>query len=604
MKVYIIVIAMYFIIVLSVFATDDNIEITNSEDVYELIVDKKGYFEKVKVKLSATYTALRIADVAIATEFYNDNITIDKASAPGAKPRYRQWISEDIFYDDSKVCQLVIPINKKGTSVKAVFEKTYTKVEQFTSISFPEIYPIKNKTVKIIVPKELKDKINVIEKSFTTAITMEIKDGQKGEKIYTYTIVDMPAVSIEEYMPSLSTIMPRVYITGLFNDYQELYKYLYDYTINHNEDSNELATFAQKLVENCTNDRQKVVKLTEWVQKHIRYIAIEHGEYGHRPDKAIEVYNKRYGDCKGMSSLLKTMMIAVGLDARLVWIGTDVVGSDWKEIPSLCSGNHMICAVMLGDEILYVDGTSTYLPVGCYDTSIQGRTTLIEAGDTCILSKVPIQSVYCNTDSATMNWIIDENDLRGRVSRVLTGTRKMYICGTYHAIDASKRTEFLDSYIAYPKKNVDVDSLKIEGDEVQSLQTEVVANVVEKDACQNLGDIIYVDLQPLRNPYMEPIKVKDRKNSIKFTGLFRYVSNVNVKIPENFVVSALPELHEVSNKWFTSKILYFNEGNELKCKAEVVMNNQVVKISELEEWYEAIREFVRANNVQIVLKKI
>ena len=67
-------------------------------------------------------TAVAVTDhgcMYSAVEFYNDYITIDKAS--GAKANYRHWISNDLFYVDSKVCYMDLPIKKKGGTIGSSF---------------------------------------------------------------------------------------------------------------------------------------------------------------------------------------------------------------------------------------------------------------------------------------------------------------------------------------------------------------------------------------------------------------------------------------------------------------------------------------------------
>ena len=72
-----------------------------------------------------------------------------------------------------------------------------------------------------------------------------------------------------------------------------------------------------ELLNNIDDDEEKIKALYYWVQDNIRYIAFEDGIAGFKPDECQNVFNKKFGDCKGMANLLKEMLIVAGFDARL-----------------------------------------------------------------------------------------------------------------------------------------------------------------------------------------------------------------------------------------------------------------------------------------------
>ena len=91
---------------------ESNIVITNADEVYTLVANGRGDLSKVKVRKETTYMAQRVAETAVALESFGSHVKIDKASAPGAKPVYKPWISEYVFYDDSKMCVLPVELKK------------------------------------------------------------------------------------------------------------------------------------------------------------------------------------------------------------------------------------------------------------------------------------------------------------------------------------------------------------------------------------------------------------------------------------------------------------------------------------------------------------
>ena len=581
--------------------TDDNIIISNAQETYTIIATKDGLnIDKVKSKIETTYTAQRVDEKIVAGLSYNNFSSIDKASAPGAKPLYIPDYEEGIFYDDTKVCLLYFNI-KAGENATAKFEKTYNKAEYFTSIGLSESFYIKQKTVKLVIPQSLANRIKIVEKSFTPNITSSKTIEKKGDVIYTYEITDHKAHKSEVSSPELSTIIPRIYIYGQFSDVQELYNYFKQYTLIPDPEIETVNSLARRITTNCSSNYERIKNITYWIQQNIRYIAVEHGEYGQRPDIASEVLRKRYGDCKGMSNLLKAMLMAVGIDSRLTWIGTSSIAQRWNEVPNISSGNHMICSVIDGDSILFLDGTTAHLPIGYYSPSIQGQQALIENGDSYILKDVPIQSPNNNCDSIQATFKIERNNLTGEISKKLSGTIKMRFCTVLNSLDASKRQDFISAYLQYPRKNVSLTNTDITGDNITSHHTTLSATVTEQDACQHLNDAIYIDLLPIRNSLIDTYDLKDRQYDIQIPHCQSYVCDITIKIPDGFITSYIPDNFELHNEWFSLSIKYETKANTITCKTRLSINNKNVTLEKGTLWNTFARQVKQANSEQITL---
>ena len=86
--------------------------------------------------------------------------------------------------------------------------------------------------------------------------------------------------------------------------------------------------------------------LATFVQKDIRYVAIELGIGGLQPHPATEVFTHRYGDCKDKVTLLSSMLKEIGIDSHYVIINTRR-GSVTENTPPNLGFNHAIIAIQL-----------------------------------------------------------------------------------------------------------------------------------------------------------------------------------------------------------------------------------------------------------------
>ena len=155
--------------------------------------------------------------------------------------------------------------------------------------------------------------------------------------------------------------------------------------------------YAQLAADRCKSTaaiRQKVVELTAavakpvdrigalaaFIQKEIRYVAIDVGIGGYQPHSAEDVYTNRYGDCKDKVTLLRTMLAEIGVDSYYVLINSNR-GVVIPNFSSALGFNHVILAIRLPVEsrrnglwsvqqdaqrgtLLYFDPTDTLVPLG------------------------------------------------------------------------------------------------------------------------------------------------------------------------------------------------------------------------------------------------
>lgn len=173
------------------------------------------------------------------------------------------------------------------------------------------------------------------------------------------------------------------------------------------------------IISECKTDKEKIAAIYKWVQENIRYISFEDGIAGFRPQVAHQVLDNKYGDCKGMANLLSKMLGCAGIDARMVWLGTKDIPYSYRT-PSLAVDNHAVCAAIVGKDTIYLDATCKYLPLGVYPSSVAGRETMVENGNSCILTRVPDVTV----DSVALKVSVKDGKFTGIYKNLFGGEIK------------------------------------------------------------------------------------------------------------------------------------------------------------------------------------
>ena len=104
----------------------------------------------------------------------------------------------------------------------------------------------------------------------------------------------------------------------------------------------------------------KIAALARFVQREITYKAIEFGNGARVPRHARQVLQNRYGDCKDHAVLLREMLGAIGVEARLVLVRSGRAVA--RELPSLDQFDHMAVWVP-GEPALVLDATQKHADV-------------------------------------------------------------------------------------------------------------------------------------------------------------------------------------------------------------------------------------------------
>lgn len=585
-------------------SANDNVVIDNQIVSY-VLKPKDGKLNEVKISETTYYVANRADERMYAVSFYGDGITIDKAQAPDSKPIYRAWEDEDLFYTGSRVCAL--PLNlKKGKPAKVVFERTYKEPEQFCQIMLISPYYTRHAEYRISVPGILADKIVLTPKNFSEGMEMTCRRESNGDVTYSVTLDNEEPFKSEPLSGSADMTAPQILVKGYFDGVEGLYDFLRS-KVNDEETSAAVAELTSQLCEGLATDRQKIDAIATWVRNNIRYVGIEHGEYGLRPDDAESVLTKRYGDCKGSANLIRTMLRSAGIDGRLVWIGTrGEVPGDWTEIESIAAGNHQIAAAVVGDSIIFIDGTTQFAPKGFIPSSIAGQQCMILNGDTPLIARVPdaSRSVMELNGEATLN---NDGALSGHYAATFGGERRMALLGTLNSISAAKRTAALQLLMVFDRQGVRAENITVVEAAPDDYATTVMFDEDDKAAVRKLSSgKTYVQLRPLRAALYPTIDAKNRRHDILFRHPYDIAATIVFDIPEGYALETVPEKVTISTPWFEGFVDYAldESGDKVVCTARLECVKTEGSVTEAESWNNAVKEIRKASSNPLVLESV
>lgn len=593
---------------------DDNVIIVNAHIEYTFIKGNKEYPVQIKETDSRTYTCKNYRSDIPLYDFYNNmytfdevTVTIDGKKIKSIFPQHAYYNDQGIFHSDQRVCYFSLPMPKKDSYGEVKFEKTYLEPYYFNLIYLVADYKIDQMSVVINVP----DWMQIELKEFNFGNNEITRSVSYKDQITTYLfkINNSPAFSDEKGAPGPTYLFPYIMVHSktatigdktftYFNTLSDQYNWYKNLVSSINNDSVIVKNQTQNIVSGLTDDMDKVKKIFQWIQDNIRYIAFEDGIAGFKPDNAQEVLRKKYGDCKGMANLMVEMLRSIGLDARKCWIGTRHIAHDYST-PSLSSDNHMICAWIKPDEIVYLDATEKYIGFGEIGERIQGRPTMIENGDLFMIKNIPDRSFTQNTSTEKRSLKIVGQDLSGRVKQVWKGENKEFMLHGFHNINIDKQELALKSFLSEQNKNIEITNLNIVNITDYNKDLEIEYDFVWRNAISTFGDVSYIE--PDNRRFLENFKFDLTKRKLPY--LFDFKDHVlmesEIELPQGKLLNTLPEKLSIDKKGYSFTASYHINEGKLIYKNEIIIKDTRLNLADLSQWNKDIDALSAFYNEQI-----
>jgi len=121
----------------------------------------------------------------------------------------------------------------------------------------------------------------------------------------------------------------------------------------------ELAAFEKQLTSSAHSAAARALAVIRFVQEEVRYTGLELGSGAYRPTPPVEVFRRRYGDCKDKVLLAVTMLRDLGIDAVPALVSTRWDNHLHERLPSPGDFDHVIARIRIDSKLYWIDLTST-----------------------------------------------------------------------------------------------------------------------------------------------------------------------------------------------------------------------------------------------------
>ncbi len=473
------------------------------------------------------------------------------------------------FYDDIRFIEAYYTRLAKNSVTRTKYTLENEDITLLPMFEFQSYLPIVNTVFEVEAPAYVNIKFAIKNDDH---IKMKlIEEERDGKIIHKFIVNDLPAFKNYNDIPQLyyrPHIIPYIAsfrFTGskkdsvILKNPDALYKYEYAHVKDMNiKQDTSLKRIVKELTKNDKTDREKAAHIYNWVQKNIHYIGFEKGQQGFIPRPADTVYKRKYGDCKDMASMSMAMCREAGLKAYFAVIGTTDIPYTFEEMPNAWCTNHMICAVKLDDDWVFLDGTDNIQPFGENRYDIQGKEALIaiDANNYKIV-KIPVapadKSVV--TDSTFMH--LSYTHLEGNVKQYNTGYPAWYIARVMNYLKEKDRDKAIRGLLLRGSDKYKLAKYDVNADETGNKNAVLTADFRIEDYAQKVGKEYYVNMNLDRKFGDQRMNDSERKVGYLYPNKEKTKEIVVLDIPEGYKVTHLPaEAHGGLDGVWNYKISY------------------------------------------------
>jgi hypothetical protein len=505
---------------------------------------------------------------------------------------------------DVKVKVLRIPASDPGNIVAYEYELEERPLVLEDNWVFQEESPVRESHYSLQLPSGWEYRASWLN-------SPETKPTQSGSGAQ-WMVSDVKAIRSEQDMPPFSGVAGQMIVSFFppggpaangFSSWQQMGRWYQNLTSGRRDASPEIKQQVSLLTASETTPLAKMNAIAQFLQRDIRYVAIELGIGGFQPHAAPDVFLHRYGDCKDKVTLMSSMLHEIGIDSYYVLINTRR-GAVTPEMPAHSDGfNHAILAIRLPDDVtdrsliatvhhprlgtmLFFDPTNELTPFGQIGGYLQANWGLLVTPDGGELVELPEEPAAMNSVERTAKLTLDASGtLEGEVKEVRVGDRAR---SQRHALrNVMKETEKIK-----PIELLLADSLSMFDIEKAS-----VINLQQNDRpfgfeysfsaphyATSAGDLLLVRPRVLGSKALPLLETSEpRLFPIEFEGPARDTDTFEIALPPGYQVDDLPPPVDADFGFASYHSKSEVKGNVIRYTREFEVKQLSVPVSKAEE---------------------
>jgi hypothetical protein len=455
----------------------------------------------------------------------------------------------------------------------------------------------------------------------------DAKPTQTGNTVQ-WVVSNLKAIRREDDMPPLRGLMGMMVISFLppggpslngFANWRQMGDWYLNLTTDRAVASPDIKQKVAALTASAPAQLDKMKALALFVQRDIRYVAIELGIGGFQPHPAADVFTHRYGDCKDKATLMRSMLNEIGVDSYYVIINARR-GSVTPETPAYNGFNHAIIAVKLAEDgpdpslmaivqhpklgkLLFFDPTDEMTPFGQIRGQLQSNYGLLVRPDGGELVELPRQAPSTNRIDRVAKLTLDASGkLQGEVMETRVGDRARSQRGALLSVTKdTERIKPIETLLAGSLTNFHITKATVVNLTHTDQPFGFNYTFEAESYAQTAGNLLLLRPRVLGSKTRSTLETKEpRQFPVEFDGPVLDTDKFEITLPPGFTVDELPPPVDLdvgfasyhSKTEATGNVIGYTRTFEVK-----ELSVPVSKTADLKKFYRAIATDERSTAV-------
>jgi hypothetical protein len=354
----------------------------------------------------------------------------------------------------------------------------------------------------------------------------------------------------------------------------------------------------------------KMEAIAQFIQKDIRYVAVEIGVGGWQPHAAGDIFTHRYGDCKDKVTLMSTMLKLTGIDSYYLFINTER-GAIGPQTPPMRMFDHAILAIKLPEEVkgpqyqavlnnpkvgrlLIFDPTDEKTPIGGLYGALQGSFAFLVEPDGGELIETPQLPTRSNGVMRTGKIDLDaQGTLRADIKETRNGDFAAYERYVQRAVRSSKdQVKRIEQEVAYSIGMFQITSATMTALDTTNVPFGYSYTFIAPAYAKHAGDLLILRPRVMGLKSSDLLETKEpRKFPVIFEGPQKDTDNFEIALPAGYEVDDLPPAADVdysfgsyhSKTEVSGRVLKYTRSFEIK-----ELSVPLDKMDDLKKFYRII----------------
>jgi len=536
------------------------------------------------------------------------------------KDAVERGMSGNDLYSDARCLHLVIPGADVGSIVGYEYEQKKRPFILEDAWAFQQFFPVRHSRTVLQLPSGWEHQVHWVNHS-------DVPATQLGNNQFAYELRDLPAIEPEPMMPAAPVVGAGIGIHyfppngNVHGTWQGIGGWEAGLLLGRLQPTPAMQQKVAELTAGLKSPTEKIRALATYVQREVRYVAIEIGIGGYQPHAAGDVFTSRYGDCKDKAALLNTMLQIAGLESNLVMVNTKR-GLITPDRPTL-SFDHAILAIHLPaasveglyavsdvpglGRLLFFDPTDDLTPFGNLPGVEQDNYALVVTDKGGILVKMPVvPSDQNRLERSVILTVGAFGALSGQVKEVYTGAEAARKRSLFRQLDPSQRKKAIESFLSVFLPSSDVTGFEVKDLDRLDQPVTLTYSFTAREYGKVVGNLLLVRPRVLgekgENVFEDQHK-RARRYPVEFENLTVQSDHVEITLPAGYVADEIPDpvsldpgpVSYVSKVTMKDNVIHYDREYRVK---DVFVGTE--KLQELKKFY---RQVGGDEQNSVVLKK-